>query len=83
MKMYSMTKGSIEDTADLVKALVLGALVEEELLNDKVADQWCVDHTIIVREKWGFYRILGGSKKNDDGLWHTVVKRVASQSEPE
>ena len=54
---YTITREGIEQNADLVKAVILKALVKDELLPVEIADEWAASHTVITRKK-GFFRTL-------------------------
>ena len=57
INMYHFDKEHFEDSCDVVKAVVVQALVREGLLGSEKADAWAASHTVIVRKK-SFFRTV-------------------------
>jgi hypothetical protein len=74
---WNMTQENMEDTADMVKAIVAEAMVGDGLLPAEVADAWCASHTVIMRKKSIFRTISDLWKKAEEsqkGMMLMVVK---------
>lgn len=73
--MWEMDKGQLEEMLDGAKVLVIGALVTEGLLDRGTADTWCGAHTLVLRRRKWWKRLI---EKNEDlgGCHIHVVKDV-------
>ena len=79
MKIYDLEKGIDEGNFDKVKAAVLSALVNENLIDKEVANDWCLSHTIMVTKRNWFCSLLGAihnSKAERDEYHIKVVKII-------
>ena len=79
MDVYSFTTEDIEEIADTVKAIVVGALLKDKFISDGTkADEWCKSHTVIVTKKSIFRTIskLWKDTKEIDGFGLVVVKEA-------
>lgn len=78
MYLYNYTKGELEEQADFIKTVILGALVNEKFMIFEDAEEWAMNHSIIINRK-GFFQTLSDKwiKKEDKGShYYIVVKRV-------
>lgn len=57
MEVYTMHPGEIEELLDSSKTIILASLVAEGYIADDVADDWCRNHTLVVRKKTMFRTI--------------------------
>jgi len=78
---YSQDYKYSEDFADGVKASVLAALVKEKIIKEDIAEDWCENHTIILKKKTIFKTISDkwfkeASLKDSEGDYVIVVKKV-------
>lgn len=80
MDMFSVTVEDLESNADGVKVAVLAALVDEGLLTEPVADEWCREHTTIVRKQGflfkTFKKLFSETDIAKDTLRVRVVRKV-------
>lgn len=73
---FTLDKEDLENTADLVKELVMKALVKDGLLNFEDAENWSKVHTVLVAKK-AFFRTLSGlwNKEKENGkVYLNIVK---------
>ena len=78
-KSYVYNDSDMEEMADSVKAAIMTALVSECIMDEKTADQWCADHTIIKRGKT-FFRTISDifrNTKEEPGAFYWLVMRKA------
>jgi len=57
MKMFSMTQEELEEDADLLKVVILKALVRDGLIDEEIAENWAAKTTTLHRKK-SFFRTL-------------------------
>ncbi len=57
LEMYNLTSSQLEDIVDTAKVAVAKALVQNGLLKEDDADEWCGGHTVIIRNK-SFFRTI-------------------------
>lgn len=72
----------IEQLADEIKALVVGALVSDGLIDIDTADLWCRHTTLIVRNETmfeSFKTAIFGNRKSNDPIMSVVSKRVVKE----
>ena len=78
MYMIESYKENLEDNIDICKISILSALVKEKVIEKDVAEKWCEEHTIILRDK-SIFRTLSdkwfNSNKEKSPLM-IVVKKV-------
>jgi hypothetical protein len=55
---FSYTERELEEVADGIKAATVKGLVTSGLLELETADEWCANHTLIMREDGCFKRLL-------------------------
>ena len=76
---WSYTKSDMEESFDRVKTIVVRALVEEGALDEKLADEWCAEHTVILAKK-GFFRTItdrwSKDKRDESSYLLKVVRSV-------
>ena len=79
LEMFQYTTSDIEDMADVLKAILLKALVSDGLLIAELAEEWAVTHTLIIRKKSIFRtltdRWLNVAEKEHAWYW-LVVKAM-------
>ena len=75
MKLYDLEKGIDEGNFDKVKAAVLTALVNENLIDKEVANDWCLSHTIMVTKR-NWLGAIHNSKAERDEYHIKVVKII-------
>jgi L-rhamnose isomerase len=68
----------LNEHADSVKASVIGALVQEKLLNVEIADEWAKTHTVIMTQKTFFRSVWDKICKKADKpvMYYQVVKTI-------
>jgi len=72
----------MEDYLDQIKTLIVGALVSSGLVDSDAAEEWCKNHTVILREKNTFRSIFSKWAKREPGAGHYVmVVKVIEQPE--
>ena len=78
MKLYDLEKGIDEDNYDRVKASVMAALVNENLIDKDIANEWCKTHTIFITKRNWFCTLLDKVFDPKDGLteYHIRVVKV-------
>ncbi len=78
MVVYDLTREDLGESADQTKALVLEQLVRDGLIDEKIADEWCAEHTIIFRKKTIFRTVstlfCKKEEAKDGNLYQIVVK---------
>ncbi len=78
MEVMTYTKEQLEEYSDQVKIAIIHALVDEEVLEKDSADEWCENHTVILRKRSLFRTLtekwLKSTKEKGDFI--LVVKRV-------
>jgi hypothetical protein len=60
----TFTKETLEEYIDQIKVIVVGGLVKSELVDKDKADEWCENHTLLLRRK-SFFRTLSDKWKKD------------------
>lgn len=65
-EVWTYSRSDLEEVADHIKAGVIHALVNEELLDKKEANNWSKTHTLILRKKSFFQTLLEKVTKTDD-----------------
>ena len=77
---YEPIVENLELNADSTKVAILSALVEENLIDGKIAEEWCETHTIILRKKNIFKTMTDKWFKSEDAaaeiLYTIVVKKI-------
>jgi hypothetical protein len=76
---YVMSRENLEETADFIKTVVVRALVENSNLIFEEADDWCKNHTVIMRKKNIFETLSDKFRKTEESSssqHFIVVKRV-------
>lgn len=75
MKSYVMTNEELEDNADVVKVVVLTALVLGGHLTKEKADEWAEEHTILHKKKNIFRTITDkwAKEKVEDSQYYYIV----------
>ena len=58
MDAYELDRSRDEDNYDRVKASVVQALVNENLIDKEVAAQWCKTHTVILTKRSWFWNLV-------------------------
>ena len=78
IEVWRYSRSDLEEVADHIKVGIIHALVREELLDEKEANNWSKTHTLIIRKKWFFQTLLEKVIKtdNEDSLKFIVVKKV-------
>jgi len=76
MDAYMLDDRGLEENADAVKALILGVMVNDGLLDVDTAEEWAKTHTVIVRRKTFFRTItnLWREQQESGGIVYHVVK---------
>lgn len=76
---YQNTIEDLERAADTVKICILSALVKEGLLKKEQAEEWCENHTLIMRKR-NIFRTLTDkfikTKPTIDGHIYITVKKI-------
>ena len=78
LAMFQYTTSDIEDTADVLKAILLKALVGDGLLTTENADDWAATHTLIIRKK-SIFRTLTDRWLNTpekEHAWYWLVVKT-------
>ena len=78
LAMFQYTTADMEDTADVLKAILLKALVDDGLLTASIADDWAATHTLIIRKK-NLFRTLTDRWLNvteKEHAWYWMVVRT-------
>ena len=77
-KAWTYSRSNLEELVDDVKAIVIFALVNEELLDKEEANNWSKTHTLILRKKSFFQTVLEKITETDDedNNKFIVVKKV-------
>ncbi len=85
LAMFQYTTSDIEDNADILKAIILKALVCDGLLDAEEADGWAVAHTLIIRKKSIFRTLSERWKKEEerDHQWYWIVVQDPCSSKKE
>jgi len=78
---FVFSQSDLEDYLDQVKILIAGALVTSGLVDSDAAEEWCKNHTVIIREvasKHPFRSIFSRwtKKKSEGGHYIIVVKAI-------
>jgi len=76
--MFSFTNEELEEYLDAVKPVIVRALVRDGFMESEEADEWCKQHTVLLRKK-SFFRTLTDKWKKDEeaeGSYIIVVKRT-------
>jgi hypothetical protein len=62
----------------VVKLAIVMSMVRENLIDSKIADEWCTTHTVILKKKSIFRTIsnLFLNAENADTRYYIVVKKV-------
>lgn len=68
MYTYTMTNEDLEETADVVKVVILDALVKEGFIGYEEADNWCASHSAKIVKK---------------SIWRTLSDRWRKETECE
>ena len=81
MEMYKFTPDELEKFSDDVKAVVLQGLVNSKMLEEKVAYDWGIEHTVIIRKETFFKSIISKLYKPKEtntrpGFYCLIVKRI-------
>ena len=73
---YDMDDRALEDYADSVKVIIVGALAGDGLIDKEIADTWCSEHTVIRRKKNIFRTIskLWRDTEEAEGMYMMVVE---------
>jgi hypothetical protein len=58
MNAYDIEKPRDEENFDKVKAAVLQALVNENIIGKDIATEWCETHTILITKRNWFYTLV-------------------------
>ena len=85
LAMFQYTTSDMEDTADVLKALLLKSLVDDGLLTPTLADDWAANHTLIIRKKDIFRTLTDRWCKQEEKecAWYwLVVERTHDKGEP-
>ena len=83
--MFQYTTSDIEENADVLKTIILKALVSDDLLDAEEADEWAATHTLIIRKK-SIFRTLSGLWKKEqerDHEWYWIVVQNPCSSKKE
>lgn len=75
---FNFTREELEDYIDAVKPVVVRGLVSSGLITDEEGEEWCENHTILLRKK-NIFRTLTDKWKKDkeaDGRYIIVVKKT-------
>ncbi len=75
LAMFQYTTSDIEENADILKTIILKALVSDDLLAPEIAEEWAVSHTLIIRKKSIFRTLSERWKKEEqrDHQWYWIV----------
>lgn len=79
VRTFTYTLSELEKELDKAKAVTIKGLVASDLLDLESADEWSASHTIILREKGCFVRLLDkitGKEPPKDTLRFVVVKEL-------
>jgi hypothetical protein len=78
MKVMTYTKEQLEDYSDQVKIAVMRSLVNEKVLEQEQADEWCENHTVVLRSRSIFRTITQKWLKSEktEGDFVLVVKKT-------
>jgi hypothetical protein len=79
MEMMTYTKESLEEYSDQVKIAIMTSLVSEKILEQEAADEWCANHTVILRKKSIFRTLTDKWLKSEKerGDFILIVKRTS------
>jgi len=78
MEVMTYTKEQLEEYSDQVKIAVMQSLVNEKIMEKEQADDWCGNHTVILRKR-GIFRTLTEKwlkSQKEKGDFILVVKRT-------
>lgn len=74
---FNTIKEDMEESADIIKTCVIQTLIDENKLTQEEGDNWCKNHTIIMKRK-SIFRTLSEKWKNSKELtgsyYYIVVK---------
>lgn len=75
---WTYSRSNLEELVDDVKAIVIFALVSEELLDKEEANNWSKTHTLLMRKKSFFQTLLEKVIETDDedNIKFIVVKKA-------
>jgi len=76
---YEYTRESLEDLADVIKRIVVEALVEDDYLVDKEADEWCKNTTILLRKK-SFFQTISNLWKKEESAKNGFIFIIVSKN---
>jgi hypothetical protein len=78
MKVMTYTKEQLEDYSDQVKIAVMRSLVNEKFFEQEQADEWCENHTVVLRSRSIFRTITQKWLKSEktEGDFVLVVKKT-------
>lgn len=76
MEVYNFTKEQLEDYLDSCKTNVLITLVTEKILDFEKANEWCNNHTVLIRSKSFFRTITDKWRKEPTKDQMIIVKKV-------
>lgn len=70
----TFTKDTLEDYIDQIKVVIVGGLVRSGILGKDEADEWCENHTVILRKK-SLFRTISDKWKSEkpDGSSDYVI----------
>lgn len=84
MYTYTFTNEQLEETLDTSKIIVLKSLIKEGMIDMDRAEDWCKNHTVLVKEK-SFFRTISNlwrnTKKSSDSLVLIIVKRIIPEED--
>ena len=78
MEVMTYTKEQLEEYSDQVKIAVMQSIVNEKIMEKEQADDWCSNHTVILRKR-SIFRTLTEKwlkSKKERGDFILVVKRI-------
>jgi len=73
---YSFTHSDLEENADFIKTVIVKSLIEDGLLPEKEAEEWCKNHTLVIKTKSIFRTISelwNESEEATDGYFYYIV----------
>lgn len=73
--MYNMTVNELEDVADTVKVAILKSLVRDGKFNAEEAEDWCKQHTVLLKKK-SVFQTISNLWKNESEIDGFVIKVV-------
>ena len=82
LAMFQYTTSDIEENADILKTIILKALVGDGLIAPEIAEEWAVNHTLIIRKKSIFRTLTDRWKEEKDHEWYREWYWIVVKARP-